>query len=450
MRVLSANARKPRVLFFVGFYPFIFAGQFMRNRILQSFVVCYFCTVAFDAGGAELTTVANNGDSGNRVDVVFIGDGYTADQIDTTYADHIDSAVNYFFGSKDPFPRYQKFFNLHRIDVISNESGADEPNHADGPINRDTALGASYGWGGSVDRLLYFNTGAANTQVNQAVAGTGVDVDMRIGVVNSSKYGGGGGQWAVYAGANGSAREIAVHEVGHSFARLADEYAYTVGTVHGGGEPSEVNVTADPAGGKWDRWLGYTDPDHPELGAIGYYEGARYFQEGLYRPTENSLMRSLGRPLDAIGREAFIAKIYDEVDPLDAWMDTGLTLSMSDDIWVDVIDEDVINVQWLVDGSDSGLTGSVLDIESLGLASGDYQLTARAYDSLLDSSFSGGSLDWWRSDTDSLTQTVSWQLTVVAVPEPSTWVAITLGACGFLRRRRQHPSFSKTTDRVAT
>ncbi|TWU49700.1 M64 family metallopeptidase [Rubripirellula reticaptiva] len=382
---------------------------------------------------AELTTILNNGSSTNRVDVMFIGDGYTSTELGTTYTSHIDQAISYFFDTKDPFPRYKNFFNFHRVDVVSNESGADDPVNG---ITRDTALNATYNTNG-IDRLLYFNTGIANAEVNSAIAGTGVDVDMRIGVVNSTKYGGGGGQWAVYAGGNASALEVAVHEVGHSFARLADEY-FSPGT-YTGSEPGEANVTADPALGKWDRWLGYTDPDNPSIGEIGYYEGGKYVENGIYRPSNNSLMRSLNRPLDAVGREAFIEKIYAEVDPLDAWTDTAATLSMFDDVWVDVIDESVINVQWLIDGIDSGMQGSMLDIAALGLADGNYTLTAKAYDNLLDSSFTGNTLDWWRLDDAPLTQSVSWNLSVVAVPEPGSFAFLVIGLTVpiAIRRRRR-------------
>ena len=340
--------------------------------------------------------------------------------------------MDHFFGTKDPFPRYQNFFNLHRVDVISNQSGADDPINS---VTRDTALNSSYAWGGGVDRLLYFNTGLANAAVSSAIAGTGVDVDMRIGIVNSSKYGGGGGQWAVYAGANGSAREVAVHEVGHSYARLADEY-FSPGTVYNGGEPGEANVTADPALQKWDRWLGYDDPTS-NIGPIGYYEGARYNEEGLYRPSQNSLMRSLNRPLDAVGREAFIREIYEDVDPLDDWYSTDDILSISDTPWVDVVDESVIDVQWSIDGNQLGQFGTSLDIQSLGLATGDYTLTAMAYDNLLGHSFTGGALDWWRLDEGPLTQSISWQLSVTAVPEPSCFAWLVCIAAGMVYRRRQ-------------
>ena len=384
-----------------------------------------------------LTTVMSNGDSSNRVDMIFVGDGYQSSEIESTYADHVDETLNSFFNPGiDPFPRYQNFFNAHRVNVISNESGADDPLNN---IFVDTALDATYNTGGT-DRCLYFNTSKANTAVNTALSGTGIDIDMRLGSINSEKYGGCGGQWAVWSAGNSAALDIAVHEVGHSFANLADEYFYN-GDTWDGGEPGQVNITSDPALGKWDRWLGYDDPDS-DIGVIDYYEGGRYYDFGLYRPSENSMMRALGRPFDAISRERFIEEIYEEVNPLDAWLDEGDTYSADDTLWVNSVDSSVINVQWYVDGISLGLLGESVSIDSLSLAAGTYAIQARAYDSILDHSFSGNSLDWWRlDDTSLLEQSVSWSV-IISVPEPGT-VSI-LGMAGlamlFKRKRKKHTS----------
>jgi hypothetical protein len=88
---------------------------------------------------------------------------------------------------------------------------------------------------------------------------------MRYVLVNDAQYGGGGGYFAVHAAGNSSAREIGLHEVGHSFAGLADEYG-GFQEMYLGTEPFEINVTTNPAGEKWAEWLGYIDP---ALGPVG-------------------------------------------------------------------------------------------------------------------------------------------------------------------------------------
>ncbi len=406
----------------------------IRTFMVGVTVVVLGCSTEFSNAlmAQTLTTVVNNGASSNRVDMVFIGDGYQASEIESTYAGHVNDTVDYFFNSGlNPLPRYKNFFNVHRVNVISNESGADDPNNS---IYVDTALDATYNTGGT-DRCLYFNTSKANAAVSTALSGTGIDVDMRLGSVNSTKYGGCGGQWAVWAAGNGSARSISIHEVGHSFANLADEYFYD-GNTWTGGEPNSVNITSDPGLGKWDRWRGYTDPDS-DIGVVDYYEGGRYYDFGLYRPSQNSMMRSLNRPFDAIGRERFIQQIYSEADPLDDWLDTSSTYSSGDLLWIKTVDPAVFNVEWYVNGNSVGLLGEDVTIDSLGLGMGEYLIEARAYDSILDHAFSGDSLDWWRlADTSSLQQSVGWTV-MVSVPEPNSLGLISVLGIFVVNRRRK-------------
>ena len=382
-----------------------------------SLVLVLLLQVSASAQIDPYNTVINNGASSNRVDMIFIGDGYTSSQISTDYVNHIQGTLNHFFHSAlgSPLGRYSSFFNVHRVNVISNESGADKPPQG---IFVDTALDASYWWGGT-ERCLYFNTTKANNAVAAALGGTGIDTDdgMLLGTVNDSKYGGCGGQWGVYAGANAAAKEIALHEIGHSFARLADEYFYT-DDHYDGPEPSQWNVTTDPDLGKWDRWLGYDDPE-TDIGPIDYYEGGRYHATGIYRPSDNSKMRALNRPFDAISREKFIHDIYLEVDPLDDWYDDSLGFDTTpDSLWVDTVDPDVINVEWFVDGESIGVLGEVLDLKSLNLSRGEHEIMALAYDSILDFAFTDLPLDWWRLAPTLLQQSVSW--TVFTIPEPSS------------------------------
>ncbi len=112
----------------------------------------------------------------------------------------------------DPFPRYEQFFNVYKIDAVSSQSGADIPSQG---IYVDTALDATYE-ANNIDRLLTINPWKASRIRNQELADSGITPDMQLVTVNGTKYGGSGGRWATFAGGNSNAKEIALHELGHS------------------------------------------------------------------------------------------------------------------------------------------------------------------------------------------------------------------------------------------
>ncbi|TWT88242.1 IgA Peptidase M64 [Pseudobythopirellula maris] len=388
-------------------------------------LACFALTLL--AGGAartafaQLTTLVQTGDPANRVDIVFLGDGYTqADHDAGLFDDHVGSYLDYLFGGgsaagglADPFPRYQNFFNVHQVEVVSNESGADKPPEG---VFRDTALDAKY-YANDIERLLTVSTSKANAALGDALAGTGVTADMRYTTVNDAKYGGSGGSWATFAGANPQAHEIALHEVGHAFADLADEYV-SHDDPFPFGEPSEVNVTIDPTGQKWERWLGFDDPRGSDLD-IGVYEGARYYATDVYRPSRDSKMRSLDEPYDAVSREAIIEAIYAQVDPIDDHLSNLTPLLDPETLWVEVIDPTVIAVDWYVDDTIvEGAQGSEFDPQHWGLAAGEHTVRALAYDNALDHAFAGGVLDLIRLDPAGFQQQIEWtvSLTATAVP----------------------------------
>ena len=343
-----------------------------------------------------VNTIVSNGSPSNRIDIVFLGDGYTSSQLSTDYTTHANALVQYLFNGSQltqPFGQYASYFNVHLVDVVSAQSGADNPGTG---TFVDTALGSTYYFDGVTERLLSVDNSLADAKLNAALLGTGISADMKFVTVNSTKYGGAGGSYAVYAGGNGSALEVAVHEVGHSFAGLADEYGGTAST-YTGSEPSEVNVTTDPSGAKWARWLGYEEAG---IGMIGAYEGGRYFDQGIYRPSQASKMNVLDNPFDAVSREAFVLEFYKHVDPLDDYDYKGQTGPLVDisALSVTPIDPAIIKVDWFVNGALTLSGTTTATMTDLGLGAGTYTVSAKAYDPT----------DWVRSDRSDLEQTVNW------------------------------------------
>jgi hypothetical protein len=133
-------------------------------------------------------------------------------------------------------------------------------------------------------------------------------------MVNDTRYGGCAATFAVsYNG--GWMTEVQAHELGHSLGQLADEYDYPNQT-YSGPEPSSVNITTSPTGQKWSIWHG-TD-------GISSFQGAVYYQFGLYRPRSTCLMRDLGAVLCRVCQENItrltnaVADVIDSTSPATA------------------------------------------------------------------------------------------------------------------------------------
>lgn len=270
---------------------------------------------AADAPPAAWTTLLNNGPSSNRLDAVFLGDGYRNTDL-ANYNNHVQRAIDGLFAGI-PFSHYKTYFNIHRVDVISNESGVD--NDPSPGILRDTALDMGF-WCEGIDRLLCVNTAKAYSYAANAPA-----ADHLYALANSSRYGGAAyvsSRVVTFAAFHPDSSEIAIHESGHTLGNLADEYELGGPTNYTGPEPVEPNasrLTADlmeSAGIKWHRWLrevgGVLD------GPVDTYLGCRYSIFGIYRPSPNSKMRALHNPFNAPSVEAIILGIYQHVRPIDA------------------------------------------------------------------------------------------------------------------------------------
>ncbi|MFF0740237.1 M64 family metallopeptidase [Streptomyces sp. NPDC004111] len=240
------------------------------------------------AATATVTTLQNTGPSASRFDMVIVGDGYTASQMGLL-REHAQAKWNEIAATA-PWNKYRGSVNVWLVNVVSNQSGVDNDPYQG--VNRDTALDMGFFCGGTA-RLLCLSESKA-----QAYAAQAPGVDAIVAVGNSTTYGGAGyPSLATVAGGNAQSGRIAIHELGHSVGGLADEY-FTAGTTHPGGEPGEPNVTTDPRGSKWASYLGRSTPDG---GVMGAYQGGRYYERGIYRPSQDSLMRNINKPFNLLG-----------------------------------------------------------------------------------------------------------------------------------------------------
>ena len=195
--------------------------------------------------GAHVWAVMQNGPPSDKVDLLLMGDGYTAAEMDKWHADA--RRLTEILFSQPPFRQRRSAFNVWAVDTPSEESGVSIP--SDG-VWRRSALGASYDAFGSERYVLTFD----NKRMRDAAAAAPYEF-VEI-VVNGRKYGGGGifNLYATVSADNSSTPYVFVHEFGHHFAGLADEYYTSDVAVNKDEvrvEPWEPNATADPKAGKW-------------------------------------------------------------------------------------------------------------------------------------------------------------------------------------------------------
>jgi IgA Peptidase M64/Bacterial Ig domain len=314
----------------------------------------------------------NNGDPLNRLDVVIVGDGYTSGEM-SAFAAHAEQFVSGFF-VQEPFREYQRYFNITRIDVASAESGADHPDRYPA-VYRNTAFDASYYCGG-IQRLVCVDPSKVISAISILPP---AQRDVVLVLVNDEEYGGSGGSVAV-ASIHPSSLEIVMHELGHTIGFLADEYGGSTCTIYA--EPSEANTTAqsDSSGIKWSMWIDSTTPIPTETNSPGFpglYQGSKYCDNALYRPTYNSKMRSLYEPFEQINTEQLVRRFYNFASPIDEIAPSGYFLSVTRgqsqtfSVATTMPFSRDLDIAWTVDGQLSG-SGPAFTLDTTGFTTGSH------------------------------------------------------------------------------
>lgn len=245
----------------------------------------------------------------NRLNLVIVGDGFTAAEQQKLR----EAALKFskeFFKSKE-IGTHRDGWSLHVLDAVSAQSGADDPS-----TNTlvDTIFDGNFGCAG-VDRLYCVNTSKVSAYVLQHYP----QYDFILVAGNSSKYGGSGGAISTYT-LNSYAIDVAIHELGHSFARLADEYVDEASApmyLPFYCENCFANITqvTDLNKVKWRHWFGdlASVPTLPGQSGVGLFEGGYYSSKGFYRPKDNSFMLKLGDPIGEVNGEAWVNQLYQKI-----------------------------------------------------------------------------------------------------------------------------------------
>ncbi len=284
----------------------------------------------------NVVAILDNGDPASKVDLLLLGDGYTAGERDDFLAKARELTDILF--STSPFKERKSDFNVWALAPPSVESGVSRPSTN---TYRDSPVGTTYDAFRAVRYILTFENKAMRRIASSA------PYDFIEILTNPEVYGGGGiyGLFSTAAANNEWAPYLFVHEFGHHFAGLADEY-YTSAAVYDSPdvivEPYEPNVTAlkDPSRLKWRQLATPNTPlptpwpkskfeqhslavqerraqmraaNAPEAemnalfrytkefteglfkrsryrNAVGAFEGANYEASGYYRPEQNCIM----------------------------------------------------------------------------------------------------------------------------------------------------------------
>jgi hypothetical protein len=242
----------------------------------------------------ETYDIIINGDAAEKVDIVFIPEGYTKAEM-KRFQKEAGKFAQYLFNA-EPYKANKHHFNVRAVLAPSEESGTDIPGKN---IWKKTILNSSFYTFG-VERYLMVD----DYQKVRDVAAN-VPYDQIYVLVNTSKYGGGAiyNFYSVCVNENPSAEYVAQHEFGHGFANLGDEY-YTSYTAYEDFykldvEPLEPNLTTlVDFENKWkdmiDENTPVPTPDTDEYAnSVGVFEGGGYVAKGVYRPMIDCTMKTL-------------------------------------------------------------------------------------------------------------------------------------------------------------
>lgn len=244
-------------------------------------------------------TLQQAADTSKCIHIAFVAEGYKADEMDT-YIKDAQTAIDALF-AHEPFKSNKKNFNIIAVKSPSAESGTSEPSKG---IWKNTALHSHFDTFYS-DRYL---TTLSLKELHNWLAGT--PYEHIIILVNTEKYGGGGilNSYVLSMTHHKLYRPVVVHEFGHSFGGLGDEYAYEqeqIPMYPHDIEPWEPNLTTlANFKGKWENLIKKGTPVPTPLSKdqktietrVGVFEGAGYSLKGVYRGVQDCRMRTNENP----------------------------------------------------------------------------------------------------------------------------------------------------------
>jgi len=343
------------------------------KRILQ--YIFLFTSISSYAQSFEMDTILYSGPIDNRINIVMLGDGYQTNELDKFIID-ANQITNDLF-NKSPYREYKDFFNVISIKVPSNESGASHPGTATDvtepqhPVSIvDNYFGSSFDAFG-IHRLLTVNN---FSNIFNVLATNFPSYDQVLVIVNSPHYGGSGGNIATCS-THPEASEIAIHEIGHSFADLADEY-YAGDSFSQ--ERKNMTSVSNPNDVRWKNWVGSNGIDVYQHCCDGN-------SANWYKPNTECLMQSLNRELCSVCAEGTLETIHSFTNLIDSYspdnndyLDATSELNFNAELLTPIPNS--LNVEWKLNETLLTETSSNIFLDPNQLINGDNELLVTVTD----------------------------------------------------------------------
>ncbi len=274
-------------------------------KLAEALVVAALAVWTPTAATASFGKYWDSGPDPMRIVIAITGDGYTLSEQNQMASDA--TAVANALLTTSPWSTFTGSINIYIISAISSQSGADKP-WLGQYVN--TLFDATYGSLG-VQQCLTVDYNKVTTYLYGAIQ----KFDVVAVVVNDALYGGSGHNAAV-ASNHPLMTDIMLHELGHTFANLEEEYEGNPG-VYGGPEPPNPNVTTvtNPALIKWKAWIDPTTPiptTPPQMypTQVGLFQGALAYSLGVYRPMLDCRMRNISSEFCSVCKEAHVMRAH--------------------------------------------------------------------------------------------------------------------------------------------
>jgi len=260
------------------------SGEFQKSWSVQIDPASIFV----DPGNSlefETVDLEIHGDAREKVDILFVAEGYTQAEMEKFMKD-AERSAGYIF-SEEPFKSHREEFNIRAVKSASRDSGTDIPGEG---IWKNTVINSSFYTFG-IERYM-------TTMDFKSVCDVAANAhyDQIYILVNTDKYGGGGiyNHYSISAADNEASRAVVIHEFGHAFGGLADEY-FNSSVAYNDYFPLEVEpwnpnlTTLVDFDSKWKKMVGEllpvpTPSEEIYQEQVGVYEGGGYVAKGVFRP----------------------------------------------------------------------------------------------------------------------------------------------------------------------